>query len=499
MAIAGDVTGTGVVGPTTSDVAAAGSGGSGGTSVKIQLTSTRDSVSADSGGSPIYNSTTSNYTYTVVMGTITDPTYFQQEDVGTITLAAGSGVTFIGSSLTTTGEGSIIALIPEVSMPNTYIVSLSSSQTPLVTQDEGVTVSTATSTLNFTGAGVTASGSAGNVTVNIPGGGSSSLITQDEGVTLTSSTAILNFVGAGVTATNAGNDVTVTIPGGGGSLANFTESSNTATPNATVPVSVLEATNAATNVDIAIVTKGTGSFLLDVPDNAVAGGNKRGTNAVDLQMLRTNAAQVASGPNSFAAGFSNSATLSGSVALGGANTSSGTAAFASGGNNTASGAYSTALGRNGTTNNIQGQVVFGHASTTPGQSQTAFTGLRQSTTGTTPTRATADAAAAALTNQLTLRTNSAFKFLGRAVAIDVISGDAKEWEFSGLIKRRANANDTSLVGTPSVTSTFADAAAAAWNISVSADTTNGALAVTVTGAGANTIRWNIEVMSIEAT
>jgi hypothetical protein len=40
---------------------------------------------------------------------------------------------------------------------------------------------------------------------------------QDEGVTLTSALATLNFVGAGVSATSVGNDVTVTIAGGGGS------------------------------------------------------------------------------------------------------------------------------------------------------------------------------------------------------------------------------------------------------------------------------------------
>ena len=40
---------------------------------------------------------------------------------------------------------------------------------------------------------------------------------QDEGVTLTSALASINFVGAGVSATSVGNDVTVTIAGGGGS------------------------------------------------------------------------------------------------------------------------------------------------------------------------------------------------------------------------------------------------------------------------------------------
>jgi hypothetical protein len=41
---------------------------------------------------------------------------------------------------------------------------------------------------------------------------------QDEGVTLTSALATINFVGAGVSATSVGNDVTVTIAGGSGTV-----------------------------------------------------------------------------------------------------------------------------------------------------------------------------------------------------------------------------------------------------------------------------------------
>lgn len=48
------------------------------------------------------------------------------------------------------------------------------------------------------------------------GGGGSALIVKDEGSTLTSAAASINFVGAGVTATTSGSDVTVTISGGGG-------------------------------------------------------------------------------------------------------------------------------------------------------------------------------------------------------------------------------------------------------------------------------------------
>ena len=46
-------------------------------------------------------------------------------------------------------------------------------------------------------------------------GGGANITVYDEGVSLTTTLNSLDFVGAGVTATTAGNDVTVTIPGGG--------------------------------------------------------------------------------------------------------------------------------------------------------------------------------------------------------------------------------------------------------------------------------------------
>lgn len=47
--------------------------------------------------------------------------------------------------------------------------------------------------------------------------GLSAITTQDEGLNLSTATTTLNFTGAGVTATNVGSVVTINIPGGGGS------------------------------------------------------------------------------------------------------------------------------------------------------------------------------------------------------------------------------------------------------------------------------------------
>ncbi len=50
------------------------------------------------------------------------------------------------------------------------------------------------------------------------GGGGTTITTKDEGSTLSSSVTTLDFVGAGVTASGAGATTTVTIPGGSGAL-----------------------------------------------------------------------------------------------------------------------------------------------------------------------------------------------------------------------------------------------------------------------------------------
>ena len=127
----------------------------------------------------------------------------------------------------------------------------------------------------------------------------------------------------------------------------------------------------------------------------------------------------------------------------------------------------------------------------------AFWGGRLNTADATATRITADATAASATNQLVLRNSSAFRVRGTVVARNTSTNDCKEWTFEALIKRGANAATTSIVGTPTLTSTFADAAAASWAIAISADTTNGALAITGTGAASTSIRWTAVVHSIE--
>ena len=81
-------------------------------------------------------------------------------------------------------------------------------------------------------------------------------------------------------------------------LTNWTE----AFASGTQATSSFTATNAATNVNAALIPKGTGAIVASVPNGASSGGNSRGNGAVDLQLSRTNANQVASGANSVISG-----------------------------------------------------------------------------------------------------------------------------------------------------------------------------------------------------
>ena len=134
-----------------------------------------------------------------------------------------------------------------------------------------------------------------------------------------------------------------------GGLTYFTEARSTTAPNTTTNVDSLSAGTglSTTDVDVALVPRGTGAFILAIPDNTATGGNKRGNYAVDLQLIRNTNTQVASGLYSLISGGVNnrSSDTGSSVLCGAGNTSSGTYGISGGISNISSGAYSLSLGR----------------------------------------------------------------------------------------------------------------------------------------------------------
>jgi hypothetical protein len=114
--------------------------------------------------------------------------------------------------------------------------------------------------------------------------------------------------------------------------------------------------------------------------------------------------------------------------------------------------------------------------------------LRRQTTDATPTILSADGSAPVAATRFALANNSCFTFYIQVSARQNTTGDTAWWKFECCIKRGANAAATALVGSI-FEANDADTGAAAWEVAVTEDTTNGALAITVTGEAGKTIRW----------
>ena len=127
--------------------------------------------------------------------------------------------------------------------------------------------------------------------------------------------------------------------------------------------SVIAATT--TNANLVISPNGTGALVANVPDGTSTGGNPRGTNAVDLQMSRSNLNQIASGSYSFLVGQSNSAGSAYTVVGGQSNTASSTGSVIFGRSNSSQGDDGVVFGNGNTVGSVcsQSGVLSGNANT----------------------------------------------------------------------------------------------------------------------------------------
>ena len=215
------------------------------------------------------------------------------------------------------------------------------------------------------------------------------------------------------------------------------------------------------------------------------------------------AGSYANATDSFAGMITNNTTTYGtgsgatnSIAFGYLAKTGGAYSVALGGNATnAAYSYSIALGSAGTPSAI-GKMAYGNASGNVGAGW-GMISLYAATTNATATVMTSDGGAQAATNQQVVPNNSAFAFSGTVVGRQQAAGGTASaaWTISGLIRREGTAATTTLV-TSTVT---AISNVPAWTFAITADTTNGALVLTVTGAAATNIRWSAVIQSSEIT
>lgn len=260
---------------------------------------------------------------------------------------------------------------------------------------------------------------------------------------------------------------------------------------------------------------GTDSFAAAIANNTSSYG-ATGANALAIgknaQATVASAVAIGEGATSngaggycVAVGYQTLASGPGSIAIGnfyalGSAQASGVSSIAIGDDVTASQRYAIAFGA-ATSSNVVGKFAQSSGRfSAAGDGQQAWLVLRAATTDLTATVLRSDANAAGATNQVILPNNSAFAFTGTIIARQQAAGgsDYAAWEIKGAIIRGATAASTTL-GSFNINRLSTTAGASAWTVGLSADTTNGGLAVTVTGAASTNIRWVATVQTSEVT
>ena len=360
---------------------------------------------------------------------------------------------------------------------------------------------TASGYFNFVGGGFTNSGTASAAVTT-----QSATMNATTAVTLSGSNANIK-VGQYISGTSIANDTYVAaISGTSLTLSKVASGSSTSTLSFFTPHGVVVGggNNQAT---------GSYSFIGGGGDAGTAGN--RNVASGDWSFVGGGTKNTASGLYSSVNGANNTASGTGSVVAGGGvyaaqgflgNQASGLSSFIGAGlGSLSSGSYSfIGAGTFGTTRSIDGYHVFpavnnAFGANAQGVAQSGLLLLAKQTTDATATVLTSNTNAGLSTNQVIMPNNSAYFFTGEVVAGVTGGGNTKGWTIEGVIKRGANAASTALVGTPTVTSTYADAGASTWVIAVTADTTNGGLAVTFTGQASTTIRTVAKISTVEMT
>lgn len=225
---------------------------------------------------------------------------------------------------------------------------------------------------------------------------------------------------------------------------------------------------------------------------STVGGGSGNTASGDVSVISGGTGNDASGDFSFVgSGDTNTASADySSVVSGENNTASGPDAFIGGGSsNQASGTLAGILaGFNAKADHYGQQAQASGAFAANGDAQTSIMTLFGATTNVTPTEIFLDNSSARMT--IPSDTTWAFRMLIVARRTDV-DDESAAYQLLGCIDRNAAVGTTALVGSVSKTVIAEDTAA--WDVTASADSVNGALILTVTGENAKTIRWVAKV------
>jgi hypothetical protein len=441
----------------------------------------------------------------------TNITFVQFGGAGTYT--AGTGLTLSGTTF------SITAPIA-VSLGGTGLTSAPANGQLLIgnatgytlatlTAGTGIGVANAAGSITISNSGVTAlagtanqitaSASTGSVTLSLP-----SAITAPGSLTVTTNLTVSGLTANSMVYSGTAGLLTATAaPTNGQILIGSTGAAPTlATLTAGTGIGVANAAGSIT-----ISNSGVTSFTQTVPSIMSITGASAATGAVSAAITLANQTTntVFAAPN----GSTGTPTFRALVAadIGGAlqlwreNVSSPTTPIATGTNSVAIGSSSSAGAQHaiafgpGTSATLYGQRAYANGTfATAGDAQASTYVMRNITSTATVTELFLDGSA----TRLVMPNNSVWTFsiLISGRRTDATGGGAG-YRVDGVIRKDTTAASAALVG--AVTKSILGETNAAWDVTVSADTTNGALRVQVTGEAAKTIRWVAVVQTAEVT
>jgi len=481
-----------------------------------------------------------------------------QTTAGTLALAGFSSITGTlavangGTGITSLGTGVATALG----------INVGSAGAPVVLNGAGGTPSSLTLT-NATGlptAGLVddavtlakmASGTAGNLITYDASGNPAAVATGTAGQVLTSNGAgaaptMQNASGGLGGSTGSTDNALIRADGTGGATAQSSALSvsdlATASPNNTTNAVQLEVVGGTSSVDLVLTPKGTlggaaGAFIVGPLPNATTTGNKRGANATEIQNTRPtsgfqdrvvsgafgvgigNQTCIVSGAGAVViGGFNDTASGEGAVIIGGVsnNVASGSNSIVLGGNystasgfcstsisggTTASGRYSMAIGR-GASAVQDGTLAFAHGAfgtndSDPGSAQwVLLASFRATTTNATPTALLQTAFQGATSGRLSVPSGAVMSLMVRITAVKSDGVSVAKYTREVCIKNVSGT--TSLVGSVVTIGTDHEDNAST-DVSITADDTNDALTIQVTGIASETWRWNAAIEGISTS
>ena len=164
-----------------------------------------------------------------------------------------------------------------------------------------------------------------------------------------------------------------------------------------------------------------------------------------------------------------------------------------GSNNALSGFNSVCIGTNVSAFGGSTYTTSNYATSIQGIEQFCRKIVRKSTTNNSST-ALRNTGASDVDNNLLVKANTGVNFNGYIIARESVTtaNNVSVWKIKGMIKQGATAGTTLFVGTPTVTLIAQDSGLSTCTVTLSTDTTYGALNISVTGISAN-INWLADI------